>query len=89
VAASTAIQTGAVTPVPSLAPAAQGCPEGCSLPPPGCLVKAQISASGEKAYQLPGWKHYADTVVDPRFGDRWFCTTVEAVANGWHASTDR
>jgi hypothetical protein len=89
VAASAAVQAGVLTPAPTLAPAAQGCPEGCSLPPPGCLIKAQISVSGEKAYQLPGWKHYAETVVDPRFGDRWFCSTAEAVANGWHASTDR
>ena len=31
-------------------------------------------------------KHYAETVVDPRFEDRWFCSTSEAVANGWLAA---
>jgi hypothetical protein len=28
-------------------------------------------------------KFYHATVIDPRYGERWFCTEAEAIANGW------
>jgi hypothetical protein len=83
------VQKPAPGPLPTLPPPVAGCPTGCSVAPPGCVIKGSISISGEKIYHLPGWKLYAETEIDPRFGDRWFCTTAEAVANGWQPSTIR
>ena len=62
------------------------CPQGCATPPPGCSIKGNISASGEKIYHMPGQKYYADTVISPDKGERWFCTEDEARANGWRKS---
>lgn len=72
--------TAAVTPTPPGLP--QGaCPEGCEVPPVGCLIKGNISS--EHIYHIPGQQHYEDTVITPSRGERWFCTEDEAIANGW------
>lgn len=62
------------------------CPQGCTTPPPGCLIKGNISSSGEKIYHVPGGAFYAQTIIDPTKGERWFCTEAEALANGWRKS---
>jgi hypothetical protein len=59
------------------------CPQGCTSPPPGCLIKGNISPSGEKIYHVPGGASYSATQIDPSEGERWFCTEAEAQANGW------
>ena len=68
------------------APTSATCPHGCTTPPPGCLIKGNISSSGEKIYHLPGQRNYEATIIDPAKGERWFCTEDEAVANGWRKS---
>lgn len=63
---------------------ATGCPAGCASPPPGCVIKGNISLdSGEKIYHQHGQEYYEVTTIDPRYGERWFCTEQEALANGW------
>ena len=62
------------------------CPEGCLEPPPGCLIKGNISSSGVAIYHVPGQSSYDETIIDPGKGERWFCTEDEAVANGWRRS---
>ncbi len=64
-----------------------GCPQGCITPPPGCVIKGNISSdTGEKIYHVPGQRYYDQTTIDPDKGERWFCTEEEAVANGWRKS---
>jgi micrococcal nuclease len=63
-----------------------GCAGGCVTPPPGCLIKGNINAEGEKIYHVPGGKYYEQTVIDPEKGERWFCSEAEAVAAGWRKS---
>lgn len=49
-----------------------------------CLkLKGNISSSGEKIYHAPGDKDYEQTVIDKGNGERFFCTEMEAVENGW------
>lgn len=74
--------------IPTSTPtAAAGCPHGCITPPPGCVIKGNISSStGEKIYHMPGQRYYDQTTIDPEKGERWFCTEEEAIANGWRKS---
>jgi hypothetical protein len=32
---------------------------------------------------VPGQTYYEQTKVSPEYGERWFCTDAEALANGW------
>ncbi len=48
-----------------------------------CLIKGNISASGEKIYHVPGCDYYDQTVIDESKGEKWFCTEAEAVQAGW------
>jgi hypothetical protein len=64
--------------------AGAGCPAGCREPRPGCEIKGNVSyRTGERIYHLPGQRWYEETVINPRYGERWFCTEEEAEANGW------
>jgi micrococcal nuclease len=63
-----------------------GCINGCQTPPPGCLIKGNISLDGEKIYHVPGGKYYEQTVIEPEKGERWFCSEAEALAAGWRKS---
>jgi len=74
------------SPTKTTSAAVTGCPEGCLSPTPGCLIKGNISSSGEKIYHVPGQRYYQSTEIDPARGERWFCTEDEAVANGWRKS---
>jgi len=65
----------------------EGCPEGCDYQKPGCNIKGNISIdSGEKIYHVPGQEFYSQTTIRPEYGERWFCTEEEAIANGWRKS---
>lgn len=65
-----------------------GCPYGCTYHPPRCDIKGNISyTSGEKIYHVPGGEFYNETVISPDYGERWFCTESEALANGWRKSS--
>jgi len=54
--------------------------------PGGCLIKGNISGSGEHIYHAPGGRFYDATKIDPSKGQRWFCTEAEARAAGWRKS---
>lgn len=54
-----------------------------SAPSSSCLIKGNISASGEKIYHLPGCGSYAKTQIDEGRGERWFCSESEAQTAGW------
>ncbi|MBI3241016.1 MAG: FecR domain-containing protein [Chloroflexi bacterium] len=72
------------TPTVSQSPCAIG---GCPYHPPGCDIKGNVSFNtGEKIYHVPGGEFYDATVINPDFGERWFCTEDEAIANGWRKS---
>jgi hypothetical protein len=61
-----------------------GCPTGCTYHKTGCDIKGNVSFNtGEKIYHLPGDSFYGSTTIDPAYGERWFCTEAEALANGW------
>lgn len=66
-----------------------GCPEGCTYHKDACDIKGNKSFNtGEKIYHLPGQTFYADTVINPEYGERWFCTEEEAQDNGWRKSSN-
>jgi hypothetical protein len=72
---------------PTTASQTSGCPSGCTEPKPGCVIKGNVSFdTGEKIYHVPGGRYYDATVINPAYGERWFCTEEEAVANGWRKS---
>ena len=80
---------GAVSPAPTLPPpppVAAGCPAGCVERPVGCDIKGNVNDKGERIYHLPGGQFYDKTSIDPRKGDRWFCSRAEAEANGFRPS---
>lgn len=68
---------------PGSAAAIGSCPNGCTSPPSGCVIKGNISSSGEKIYHVPGGGSYNQTKISPEKGERWFCSETEAVVNGW------
>jgi endonuclease YncB( thermonuclease family) len=51
-----------------------------------CMIKGNISSSGEKIYHPPLGAYYSRTKVDPSKGERMFCSEEEAVAAGWRRS---
>jgi micrococcal nuclease len=65
---------------------ASSCPNGCTDPPAGCVIKGNINSEGVKIYHVPGGGYYDQTKISPDKGERWFCTEAEAVANGWRKS---
>ena len=48
-----------------------------------CVIKGNISSSGEKIYHLPGCLSYDKTIINESAGERWFCSEDEAVNAGW------
>lgn len=54
------------------------------IPKPGCNIKGNISiTTGNRLYHLPGMEDYETTRIEPKHGERWFCTEAEAIAAGW------
>ena len=53
---------------------------------PGCRIKGNISARGERIYHVPGQNYYAQTQIDESRGERWFCSAEQAIAAGWRAA---
>lgn len=66
-------------------PAAFRARDASPAPDRGCVIKGNISGSGQ-IYHVPGQEHYARTVIAPEQGERWFCTSAEAEAAGWRAA---
>lgn len=50
---------------------------------PGCGIKGNVSAKGERIYHVPGGTYYDSTRIDVADGERWFCSETEAQAAGW------
>lgn len=55
-------------------------------PETGCVIKGNISSSGEKIYHMPEQRYYNKTVISENKGERWFCSEEEAVKAGWRKS---
>jgi hypothetical protein len=51
-----------------------------------CDIKGDISNNGEKIYYHLGQQMYDATVVNPKYGETWFCSYEEAEAAGWKPS---
>lgn len=51
-----------------------------------CVIKGNISSSGEKIYHVPGQRYYNQTKINIGAGERWFCTEKEAIDAGWRKS---
>jgi len=50
----------------------------------GCNSKGNISInSGARIYHMPGQNRYAETIITPSKGERWFCSEDEARSAGW------
>ncbi len=71
------VNTSVASQSPSATPSVQNSAPG------SCLIKGNISASGEKIYHLSDCGSYAKTQIDEGRGERWFCSEVEARAAGW------
>ncbi len=75
---------------PTVTPQASEPSQPSSTPTPtkvgNCLIKGNISSSGEKIYHMPGQQYYDRTKIDLSAGERMFCTEDEAVAAGWRKS---
>ena len=56
-----------------------------STPPPDsrCAIKGNINVRGDHIYHLPGSRAYPEVRIDTERGERWFCSTADAVAAGW------
>lgn len=54
-------------------------------PRPGCPIKGNINARGERIYHTPWSPNYLRTVIDESRGERWFCDEAEAAVAGWRA----
>ena len=52
----------------------------------GCVIKGNISSSGEKIYHVENGQYYSRTKISVEKGERWFCSTKEAEENGWRKS---
>lgn len=50
-----------------------------------CDIKGNISRNGEKIYHEPGDRDYDKTEIEESEGERWFCSTADALAAGWRA----
>lgn len=60
------------------------CPNGCTKAESGCIIKGNVAfETQERIYHLPSCESYEQTKISPEYGERWFCTETEAVANGW------
>jgi hypothetical protein len=74
-------------PIDPYASSSDNCPNGCTTQVDGCDIKGNIGfETGAKIYHLPGQDYYSSTSIDSAYGERWFCTEAEAIANGWRKS---
>ena len=55
---------------------------GASPPSPNCAIKGNVNWSGKCIFHKPGGDWYKRITMEAGYGDRWFCTPLEAVAPG-------
>ncbi len=48
-----------------------------------CVIKGNISSSGERIYHMPFQQFYGRTRISEGKGERWFCTEEQAQVAGW------
>ncbi|MYE10509.1 MAG: hypothetical protein F4X99_02370 [Gammaproteobacteria bacterium] len=48
-----------------------------------CVIKGNVSSSGERVYHVPGQRYCDATRISARKGERWFCSEAEARRAGW------
>jgi len=51
--------------------------------PAGCVIKGNINKNGERIYHMPFQEAHKRTRINPKMGERWFCTEEEAIKHGW------
>ena len=51
-----------------------------------CLIKGNISSSGEKIYHIPEGQYYSRTKITKNKGEKWFCSEEDAIKMGWRKS---
>lgn len=72
------------TSIVALALAVTCCASACAQEQrAGCVIKGNISSSGERIYHVPGQRYYDKTLINVLQGKRWFCMEQEAIAAGW------
>lgn len=49
----------------------------------GCKIKGNISVNQEKIYHMPGQMYYEKTTISEQKGEKWFCTELDALDNGF------
>jgi len=60
------------------------------VPPPNsqCIIKGNVSSRhSTKTYLLPACGNYSRTKIDPRLGDKYFCSEQEAIDEGFSKSS--
>ena len=51
---------------------------------PACNIKGNISINSDaRIYHMPGQQDYGGTIINYRYGERWFCSEGEAHDAGW------
>lgn len=75
--------TAAAQAAPAPAPAPAAPAKTTSAETSECVIKGNISSSGEKIYHVPGGGSYAATKIDLSKGERWFCSEQAARDAGW------
>ncbi|WP_281932804.1 phospholipase D-like domain-containing protein [Methylocystis iwaonis] len=68
-------------------PAPSPAPKTETAMPENCLIKGNVSRSGERIYHVPGDRAYARVRMDKGRDKRWFCTEEQAVAAGWRKAS--
>jgi endonuclease YncB( thermonuclease family) len=63
--------------------AEQGAPE------PGCAIKGNVNAKGERIYHMPWQPYYTNVKMEAGKGKQWFCTEADALAAGWRPAGTR
>lgn len=49
----------------------------------GCAIKGNINSKGDRIFHMPGQRDYQRTKISEGKGERWFCSTEEAMTAGW------
>jgi endonuclease YncB( thermonuclease family) len=65
------------------------CPNGCvQQPSPTCIIKGEVTSTGERIYYTFASPEYNFIVVQPENGDRYFCSEDEARAAGFRSALE-
>ena len=48
-----------------------------------CRIKGDIGSEGKRTYFVPGDLDYERTEIETEAGEKWFCSEIEALFDGW------